>query len=88
MSHPATFEARSIRVVHLDDQLLFRVGIRSLICRSDCIQVVGDAGTRAEALTLVHSVQPDVILLDLALKGESGVDLIPDLMTAAAQAKN
>ena len=87
MSYPLSFETKSIRVVHIDDQLLFRVGIRSLIGHSESIQVVGDAGTRAEALTLVQSVQPDVILLDLTLRGESGLDFIPDLMEAAERAK-
>jgi two-component system, NarL family, nitrate/nitrite response regulator NarL len=87
MSFPSTLETRCIRVVHIDEQLLFRVGISSLMGESSGIKVVGGAGTRAAALALVQGEQPDVILLDLAFKEGSSLDFLPDLREAAGQAK-
>jgi two-component system nitrate/nitrite response regulator NarL len=87
MSTPAMTETQSIRVVLVDDQLLFRAGIRTLIDRGNGITVVGDAGSRGEALALVQSEQPDVILSELELRGESGLEYIPDMIAAAGKAK-
>jgi DNA-binding NarL/FixJ family response regulator len=87
MSYESTITSKSIRVVLIDEQLLFRIGIRSLIDHGNGITVVGDAGSRADALAVVQSEQPDIILLDLVLKGESGLDFIPDLIAAAEEAK-
>jgi DNA-binding NarL/FixJ family response regulator len=87
MSYPSMAETKSIRVVLVDDQLLFRAGIRTLIDNGNGITVVGDAGSRGEALALVQSKQPDVILTDLELRGESGLEYIPDLIAAAEKAK-
>jgi len=87
MSYSSMAEIKSIRVVLVDDQLLFRAGIRTLIDNGNGITVVGDAGSRGEALALVQSKQPDVILSDLELRGESGLEYIPDLIAAAEKAK-
>jgi two-component system, NarL family, nitrate/nitrite response regulator NarL len=87
MSYPTMIENRSIRVALVDDQLLFRAGIRTLIDRGNGITVVGDAGSRGDALALVQSQQPDVILAELELRGESGLEYIPDLIAAAEKAK-
>jgi len=87
ISHESTIASKTIRVVLIDEQLLFRVGIRSLIGHGNGIAVVGDAGSLADALAVVQSEQPDIILLDLVLKGEPCLDLIPDLIAAAEEAK-
>jgi two-component system nitrate/nitrite response regulator NarL len=87
MSHSAAAKDRPIRVVLIDDQQLFRIGIRALIDRGNGLTVVGDAGNRQDALLTVQSAQPDVILLDLMLQGESSLDCIPELMKVAENAK-
>jgi len=87
MMASAAVETEQIRVVLIDDQLLFRVGIRSLLDRGNGIKVVGDAGNREEALALVHGERPDVILLDLSFHGESGLDLIPQIMSQAERSR-
>jgi two-component system, NarL family, nitrate/nitrite response regulator NarL len=76
-----------IRVVHIDDQLLFRAGIHSLLGCGHGIKVVGDAGNRTEALAVVRGEQPDVILLDLSFQGDSGLDLIPQIISHAGKAR-
>ncbi len=50
-------------------------------------QVVAEAGTGREAMALAGSQRPDIVLLDLALDQENGVELIAPLLEAAAGAK-
>lgn len=66
-------------VLVVDDHPLFRRGVRQLLSMADGINVVGEAGNRAEALELARRHEPDLILLDLNLKGESGLDILTAL---------
>ncbi len=66
---------RVITVAVVDDHPLFRRGIISLLETLDRIEVVGDAATVADAVELVGSRQPDVVLMDLDLgERQSGID--------------
>jgi two-component system, NarL family, nitrate/nitrite response regulator NarL len=66
-------------VLVVDDHPMFRKGVRQLLTMAQGIDVVGEAGNRAEALELVHRYEPDLILLDLNLKGDSGLDILAAL---------
>ena len=59
-----------LRVVLVDDHRLFRAGVRSEL--GDAVEVVGEAGTVAEAIALVVRTQPDVVLLDVHLPDGGG----------------
>jgi DNA-binding NarL/FixJ family response regulator len=59
-----------LRVVLVDDHGLFRAGVRSEI--GDAVDVVGEAGDADEAITVIHRVKPDVVLLDVHLPGGGG----------------
>jgi DNA-binding NarL/FixJ family response regulator len=63
-----------IRVLIVDDQALIRTGIQSLLVRKPDIEVVGQASSGAEALRLVHELQPDVVLMDVIMPGMDGVE--------------
>lgn len=67
-------QQRTISVGVVDDHPLFRRGIMSLLETLEYVDVVGDAATLDEALALVDSARPDVVLMDLDLGGESGID--------------
>lgn len=67
---------RPIRVVLADDHALVRAGIRALLERLQYVSVVAEAGNGREALNLVHQLRPDVILLDIAMPGLSGLDVL------------
>jgi DNA-binding NarL/FixJ family response regulator len=67
-----------ITVVLVDDHALVRSAVRQALT-SDDIQVVGEASTAEEALSLVPSLAPDVLLLDLNLPGSSGLGLLREL---------
>jgi two-component system nitrate/nitrite response regulator NarL len=72
-------EATRHTVLVVDDHPLFRKGVRQWLAMAPGIEVVGEAGNRAEALELTRQFEPDLILLDLNLKGESGLDILTAL---------
>jgi len=83
----ATSLSQPIRVVIVDDHVVVRTGLRMLIESQPGIIVVGEAGNGAEALAVVARTQPNIIVLDLDLGGESGLDYFPGLRTAASTAR-
>lgn len=66
-------------VLVVDDHPLFRKGVAQLLAMEPSIEVVGEAGNREQALALAHRHDPDLILLDLNLKAESGLDILAAL---------
>lgn len=58
-----------------------------LIDSNPRLKIVGEAGNRSEALSLAAAQLPDLILLDLDLGDENGLDFLPDLLAAAPQSK-
>lgn len=66
-------------VVIVDDHPLFRRGVHELLDLEPSIEVVGEAGTREEALDLVRRFEPDLTILDLNMKGSSGVEILSTL---------
>lgn len=63
-----------IRVVIAEDHHLVRDGIRALLERADDIEVVGEATNGAEAVELVALVQPDVIVMDVTMPEQNGIE--------------
>jgi DNA-binding NarL/FixJ family response regulator len=63
-----------IRVLLADDHSLVRAGIRSLLGAMADVQVVGEASSGEEALALAAHEQPDVVLMDIAMKGITGLE--------------
>lgn len=69
-------DVRPDSVIVIDDHPLFRKGVVQLLAMEPSIEVVGEAGNRAQALALVQQHEPDLTLLDLNLKSESGLDIL------------
>lgn len=65
-----------IRIVIADDHELFREGLRQLLTRGGEFEVVGEAGSAPETMQCVRKLAFDVLILDLAMPGRSGVDLV------------
>jgi len=61
-------------VVIVDDHRLFRSGVRAEL--GDAVDVVGDAGSVAEALEVIREQRPDVVLLDVHMPDGGGVEVI------------
>jgi len=66
-------------VLVVDDHPLFRKGVVQLLAMEPSIEVIGEAGNRAQALALAQQHEPELILLDLNLKAESGLDILAAL---------
>ena len=65
---------RPISVLIVDDHEVVRVGLQTLLGRQDSINVVGEADTVAGAVLETCRLKPDVVLMDVRLSGESGVE--------------
>jgi NarL family two-component system response regulator LiaR len=65
-----------IRVLIVDDHAIVRKGIRALLEQVEHIEVVGEASDGQEAVTQAESLQPDVILMDLAMPRMDGITAI------------
>jgi DNA-binding NarL/FixJ family response regulator len=63
------------RVLIVDDHPVVRMGLRAVVEQTGRYEVVGEAGTPAEAVQSAARQQPDIVILDLMLGGRSGADL-------------
>lgn len=69
----------TISVVLVDDQTLVREGIRHLIQLNKLFKVIGEASDGKQALNLLNTITPDVVLLDIRMPIMSGVDVLRQL---------
>lgn len=65
---------KRIRVLLVDDQGLFREGLRTILSVQPTIEVVGEAANGEEALQRVNALQPEVVLMDLRMPVMNGVE--------------
>ncbi|MGA8845197.1 MAG: response regulator transcription factor [Nocardioides sp.] len=66
--------APCIRVVLVDDHAMVRTGLAQFLGTASDIEVVGEASNGAQALEIVRSTRPDVVLMDLQMPGMDGVE--------------
>ncbi len=71
-----------IRVLLVDDQLLVRRGIRSLLELAGDMVVVADVGTADEGVSAVREHRPDIVLLDVRMPGKTGIDFVRELRSS------
>ncbi len=77
----------TIRVMVVDDHPLVRQGVRSLLSNYADLEIVGEADNSLVALRYAAELKPDVILLDIRMPGETGIDLINRMRQTASAAK-
>jgi two-component system response regulator NreC len=63
-----------IRLLLVDDHEIVRAGLRLLFMAEPDMEIVGEAGSAEEALRAVRKVKPDVVLMDVAMPGMSGIE--------------
>jgi DNA-binding NarL/FixJ family response regulator len=72
----------AIKVFLLDDHEVVRLGLRQLLEAEADIEVIGEAGTAAQALVRVPALQPDVAVLDVRLPDGDGITVCRDIRSA------
>jgi DNA-binding NarL/FixJ family response regulator len=77
----------AVRVIVVDDHAVVREGTHQILAQEPGLQVVGEAGTGEEAVRLAQELQPDVVLLDLALPDISGIEVARRIRAIAPAAK-
>ncbi len=68
-----------IKVLVVDDHAIVRKGIQQIIAETDDIQVAGEAGSGQEVLDKVRQETYDLVLLDIAMPGRDGLDVLKEL---------
>ncbi len=69
-----------IRIVLVDDQALFRAGIRMLVSSQPDLEVVGEASDGREAISVVRATAPDVVLMDIRMPVLDGLAATTELL--------
>jgi len=77
----------SVRILIVDDHAVVRKGLRLVLEAEDDLEPVGEAGSGREAIFQARALKPDVILLDVVMPGESGIEVLPKLKHEAPDAK-
>jgi DNA-binding NarL/FixJ family response regulator len=73
----------TIRLLLVDDHQVVRAGLRTLLADEDDMEIAGEAGGVAEAITAAALLRPDLILMDLRLRDGSGVEACREILSAA-----
>ena len=76
-----------IRVVVVDDHAVVRSGLRLLLEAQDDIEVIGEGGNAQDAVFRARALKPDVMLLDVVMPGESGIDVVPKVLTESPETR-
>lgn len=76
-----------VTVVIIDDHALFRRGVRQMVSGDPTFSVVGEAASGAEGLVLVQELKPDLVLIDLNMKGMNGLQTLSHIKEAKLESK-
>jgi DNA-binding NarL/FixJ family response regulator len=76
-----------ITVLLADDQPLLRQGFRMVLSAEDDLEVVGEAGTGAEAVRMTRLLRPDVVLMDIRMPGTDGIEATRQITDQAPAAR-
>lgn len=76
-----------LKVLLVDDHPLYRQGLRILLESINSIEVVGEAGDGVEALSLTDQLSPDLVIMDITMPGQSGLEATRQLKEYYPQIK-
>ena len=71
----------------VDDHAVVRAGLKLLVDAEDDLETIGEAGSARDAVFEARSLKPDVVLLDVAMPGQSGIEIIPQLLHEHEEAR-
>ena len=82
-----TQTTKVIRVLIVDDHAVVRSGLHLLLDADPGIEVVGEAGTVKDAVFETRAQKPDVVLMDVVMPGQTGIEGVPLVLKEAPNAK-
>jgi two-component system, NarL family, response regulator NreC len=77
----------SVRVLIVDDHAVVRAGLTMLVNAADDLEAIGEAGSAREAVFEARSTNPDVVLMDVMMPDQSGLEVVPQLLKEHPEAK-
>jgi len=77
-------ESSRCRVLLVDDHPLFRRGVTQLIASQPDFEVVGEAASGEEGVALTHQLKPDIVLLDVDMRGIGGLQALKQIKESGA----
>ena len=80
-------KTKAIRVLIVDDHAVVRSGLHLLLDADAEIEVVGEAGNVKDAVFEARDKKPDVVLMDVVMPGQSGIEGVPLVLKEAPDAK-
>lgn len=75
------------RILVVDDHEVVRLGLRSLLDEHPNFEVVAEAATAREAIEKTKSYEPDVVVMDIRLKGGSGIEACQEIISSSPDVK-
>lgn len=79
--------SRPIRIVLADDQAMIRAGLRMVVESEPGMEVVGEAGDGAEAVTMARRLRPDIVLMDISMPRLDGLSAARQVLEAPSPPK-
>jgi two-component system, NarL family, response regulator NreC len=76
-----------IRVLVVDDHAVVRSGLRMLLDAQEDVEVVGEAGDGRNAIFQARALKPDVVLIDIVMPGQSGLEVTPRILQDVPETK-
>ncbi|MDH3343981.1 MAG: response regulator transcription factor [Desulfobacteraceae bacterium] len=73
------------RIIVVDDHPLFREGIKRIIESTAKYELVGEAGTGRQGLQMAKKLKPDLVLVDMSLPDQSGIELTRDILKFSSE---
>jgi two-component system response regulator NreC len=77
----------SPRILIVDDHAVVRAGLAMLVNAEEDLEVVGEAGSAREAIFEARSTKPDVVLMDVMMPDQSGIEVLPQLLRELPEVK-
>jgi two-component system response regulator NreC len=77
----------TVRVLIVDDHAVVRAGLRLLIDAEDDLEAVGEAGSARDAVFQARALKPDVVLMDVVMPDQSGLDVVPTILHERPETK-
>ncbi|MBT7261741.1 MAG: response regulator transcription factor [Desulfobacula sp.] len=78
---------KPIEIVIADDHTIVRQGLRKLLEEEDCLKITGEAMNGREAVTIVHKLKPDVVIMDIAMPVLNGIEAARQIKQSTLKTK-